>query len=389
LPDKDVWKFYVVVFVPLIAAIGLEISKPAIAYYTRYTLMARGIDVGLIMTGLMLGRAIGSFISGKVADRVKQAEHISLIGMVLAVIVTISYIWADNVIAIIALRALHGLLGGLVWSSLQSSVGKKTAFERRSSVMGIYFLGGGIGMALGNGIYTVLNPSYTHALLLAALFYASSIVPLAMFSMYPQVTYAQETVEGSNKKTLPLLLLLISSALTVGYIVGSIGEVFIVYLKEVYSLERTGVTSILFYAQLMGVFLGLILSRLADRFGEHKVIAMGSIIAALSGWALAFRLPIIFLILASASFVAIYRGLLPVVRGLATKTGSKVGESVGLSNMASSIGAMFSPAVVGLFYDRFGIGQGNFILGGLGFSIVTIPVIINILLSLYLESSQG
>ena len=370
--------FYAIILSPFLAAIGLEISKPAIAYFSRYTLMSTGADVGLIMTGFMLGRTIGSFISGKI--KLKKLEKLSVACLILSSLTMSLLIFAYSIWLVIALRLVHGLLAGLTWPTLQSAVSKKTALNKRSTILGIYFFGGGIGRGMGNGIYTMLNPSYQQAILLSALFYLLSIIPIIPFSKYPYLE-PKKVTEKEGKAVFSATALVFISAFSIGYVLGGLGEVFIIYLKEAFLLGKTEVTTLLFYAYILGTVLGLLLGKLADKYGERKIIIAGNSILAIACTILIFRVPQVLLVIAGSILATTYRGLLPIVRGLAAKVGGDVSELLGISNMASSIGGMISPYVIGLFLDIFGTGGEVIILGGFGFIIALIPILSTIFIA--------
>lgn len=361
---------YIATLTPFLAAVGLEISKPAIAYYSRYTLLGAGLDIGLIASGLMLGRTLGSLLLGWVSERLRKMEPLVMAAILASAGVLVALTFATNVGMIIGLRTLQGMLAGLAWPALQGALGEKVPIWKRSFIMGFYFIGGGIGRALGNGLYTLLNPSYSEAMFFSAFLYILALIPIFQLMKYPE--FVLTTEEFSERRPYPMILVILP-AFAIGYMWGAMSEIFIIYIKEVYSLAKTEVTELLFYGYLIGAGLGLAFGKIADKIGEHRVIAVGSTIVAFAGLSLMFRMPYLLLIFVVALLASLYRSLLPVTRGLASKA-ARLRRSMSLSNAASSIGAMVSPVIAGLTYSYLGSG-GPIIMGGIGFALVALPAL--------------
>ncbi len=377
---------YIAILTPFLAATGLEISRPAIAYYSRYALLGAGLEIGLIASGLMLGRTLGSLLLERISEKLKSMEPLVMIAILASAGILTILTLATNVGMIIGLRTLQGVLAGLAWPALQGALSEKVPVGKRSFMMGFYFIGGGIGRAFGSGLYTLLDPSYSEAIFLSAFLYILALLPLFQLMKYPRV--ASDIEEGNENWRGPYpMVLVVLPAFAIGYMWGIMSEIFIVYIKEVYSMARTEVTELLFYGYLIGAGLGLLFGKVADRIGEHRVIAVGSAIVAVAGLSLMFRMPYLLLVFVVALLASLYRGLLPVTRGLASKA-ARLRRSVSLSNAASSVGAMVSPVIAGLAYGHFG-GDGFIIMGGVGFALAALPALSVPALVLWMERKGG
>lgn len=128
-------------------------------------------------------------------------------------------------------------------------------------MMGFYFIGG-IGRAAGNGLYTILNPTYIEAIYISTMLYVLTSI------LVDEISEGQRRGTKGGEKGSYDVFDNPHTAFAIGYMWGTLSEILIVYIKEVYIMGRTQVTELLFYGYLIGAGLGLFFGKVSDKVGS-------------------------------------------------------------------------------------------------------------------------
>ncbi|MCE4622401.1 MAG: MFS transporter [Desulfurococcales archaeon] len=336
-----------------IAAVAAGIARPAIAYYVKYDIGSTMLAAAGLTSGFMAGRALASLASGFLSEVLPRYRWLVVLvglaisGMVLYVVIPSS----RSASTVIVAMGLWGIVSGFIWPSLQI-VTSELGGSRSGTAMAIYFALGGLGISIGNWYFGYSKLSYAQLIEISGIAMASSglVLAYASYGIYKRGT---SDVKSAVKRVLnPVILWVILSAFTLGFLSGILREYFYIYVHEVYGLSKDSLGELLLVSGLMSVIGGLIAGGLADKIGIARALYFVLIISALSS--IGLGLPFLGVFIVSAAYVGANTGVrasMPLTRNAALA--GDVGGSlmVGASNTASSLGMMTGPLVAGLLYE--------------------------------------
>ena len=336
-----------------IAAVAAGIARPAIAYYVKYDIGSTMLAAAGLTSGFMAGRALASLASGFLSEVLPRYRWLVVLvglaisGMVLYVVIPSS----RSASTVIVAMGLWGIVSGFIWPSLQI-VTSELGGSRSGTAMAIYFALGGLGISIGNWYFGYSKLSYAQLIEISGIAMASSglVLAYASYGIYKRRT---SDVKSAVKRVLnPVILWVILSAFTLGFLSGILREYFYIYVHEVYGLSKDSLGELLLVSGLMSVIGGLIAGGLADKIGIARALYFVLIISALSS--IGLGLPFLGVFIVSAAYIGANTGVrasMPLTRNAALA--GDVGGSlmVGASNTASSLGMMTGPLVAGLLYE--------------------------------------
>ncbi|MCE4629047.1 MAG: MFS transporter [Desulfurococcales archaeon] len=336
-----------------IAAVAAGIARPAIAYYVKYDIGSTMLAAAGLTSGFMAGRALASLASGFLSEVLPRYRWLVVLvglaisGMVLYVVIPSS----RSASTVIVAMGLWGIVSGFIWPSLQI-VTSELGGSRSGTAMAIYFALGGLGISIGNWYFGYSKLSYAQLIEISgiAMAFSGLVLAYASYGIYKRGT---SDVKSAVKRVLnPVILWVILSAFTLGFLSGILREYFYIYVHEVYGLSKDSLGELLLVSGLMSVIGGLIAGGLADKIGIARALYFVLIISALSS--IGLGLPFLGVFIVSAAYVGANTGVrasMPLTRNAALA--GDVGGSlmVGASNTASSLGMMTGPLVAGLLYE--------------------------------------
>ncbi len=334
-----------------VASISAGITRPAIAYYVRYTLESSMIYAAGLTSGFMIGRALTSIMGGVIGDLVPHRRWI-LAGLPILVSAGLIAIipLIDNATLILLVMGLWGLLAGLAWPTAQVV----TAYldEKGGKALSYYFAAGSLGVAVGNKLFGTLNLSYIELIKLGAglMLLASVLLIISSCCITWMPKSKLKHIKGSllDKRVLFVLL----SALVLGMMSGVLKEFFYIYSNEVYGIGREGLGNLLLIAGLGSVIAGLAAGYASDYYGVDKILFLVLSMTTLGGLLLGLEI---------RNYLALYTGYLLAAAGVRasmplTRNARIVkragGTIVGISNALSNIGMVLSPLLAGYLYEH-------------------------------------
>lgn len=358
------------------AAVAAGIARPAIAYYVKYDIGSTMLAAAGLTSGFMAGRALASLASGVLSEVFPRYRWlVILVGLAISGLILYEVIPSSrSASTVIVAMGVWGIVSGFIWPSLQI-VTSELGGSRSGTAMAIYFALGGLGISIGNWYFGYSKLSYAQLIEVSglAMGFSGLLLAYASYGIYKRVT---SDVKSAVKRVLdPLILWVILSAFTLGFLSGILREYFYIYVHEVYGLSKDSLGELLLVSGLMSVVGGLIAGGLADRIGIARSLYLVLIVSSISS--IGLGLPFLGILIVSVAYVGANTGVrasMPLTRNAALA--GDVGGSlmVGTSNTASSLGMMTGPLVAGLLYE---VSPSN---GGLPFLASGVLLLLTIIL---------
>ncbi|CAM4227067.1 MFS transporter [Paenibacillus alkaliterrae] len=299
-------------------------------------------QVGLAMGAFMLTAVIFRPIVGGLLDRFGRRPFM-LWGLLLFAAVMYMYDWIGGIVALLALRIVHGMSWAISTTSMLTAVTDMIPAARRGEGMGWFGMSMTLAMAIGPllGIWIIQSQSY-HALFLIAVglsFVALFLTFGAKMPFTPQS--GARKVEFFEKSVLPVTVSVFFLFIAYGGITA-----FVPLFAD--SLEVNSGTFFLVYAAT------LVLSRpfagkLSDRYGETLVIIPAFVITMLALIVLGFSTGLLGVLAAAVLYGIGFGSAQPVLQSAIIRLAHP--DRKGVAN------ASFSTAT------DLGIGLGAIILG--------------------------
>ncbi|MFI9502852.1 MFS transporter [Nocardia sp. NPDC052566] len=141
-------------FAPLFGAIfccllGVGATLGALPLYLRDDLGSTDIAIGVVVTAIAVSAVVARPIAGRLADR-HGYKPVMLIGVAVCVVASLAYFSAAQGIApLVAVRILHGIGEGTVYTAGATWLVFLAPLERRGRVIGLYGICMWLGITLG------------------------------------------------------------------------------------------------------------------------------------------------------------------------------------------------------------------------------------------------
>ena len=339
--------------------VGLGIIAPLLPIYAK-DLGATGVWVGVIFAGYAISRTVFLPFVGKLSDRHGRKLVIS-IGLFVFSLTSFTYILANSVVSLLAIRLLQGMAAGFVQPIAQAYIGDIALEGEEGKWMGLFnatFLTGwGIGPLLGGIMadYFGINSAFY------AMGGLNVLAFLGVTLFLPEVIHkGKTTTQGSSFKNM------VSSNLSRGLFSFQVGDsahrgivqTFLpVFGGLTIGLSSSLIGTILSVLVLGGGLIQIFSGRLADRFNKRLIVITGSlgilismilIPQAFSFWSLMIFLAIA--IIGDATSV-------PSASALVIEEGRKygMGMSMAIFNVGLGLGMAVGPIMAGLAADLFGV----------------------------------
>ncbi len=341
--------------------IAYRLSVPAVAYFTRSTLRATALEVGLITSAFFTGRAMVAAVAGGVAEKMKlRMSFLAAAAFLANAGAAYSYAYVSDVVGVYVIRFTQGALNGLGWVSLQYLLGSLVSSSIRGRTYSIYFISGSLGGVSGGWVYSALSKEpLPHILLYSTAFFTATAL-LSLAAGVAAVRRSYEMSESALKKNVkgrlklihvvPILVVLSGIGIASA---GIRGDMIYIYLKEAFELSRGTAASYVATASLVALAGNYLISWLADKVSDSAALTASSALVLGGITLLALRsLPIVIGGLVVFSIGA--SSLQTVSRRTAMTLFRRGGLSLGLVNSASNVGSIAGGGLTGYLYDSVG-----------------------------------
>jgi MFS family permease len=363
------------------------------SYFPNYVQLL-GVSVayiGLFTAAFTAANATLSQKFGSLSDRIGRKRLIQaglLIDVVLGVLTGIVWSWAP----LLLIRILNGVATAAVAAPAEASLVDQVPEDRRGEALGFYLtmsmIGFNMGPVFGGAIQFLCNDILGFSLEWSYRipFFVDSLLAFIAFFLvwwgvketrgkgFPRRTAQQEgDLRLSKKVTFSLRILYISS-LAIGFAVGFIIPITVLYFVDVFNATSLQIGIILSVSGFVGLTCNLYAGKISDRVGRKPIIALGSFPSRLSTIALPFAPDLV-----SAAGISVFRSFghnvaMPASRALnADLIPEKVrGKLFGRIAAFFSLGAILGPVLSTLIYDayRFQVFEipwlGNLVVKGAG-----------------------
>jgi MFS family permease len=255
-----------------------------VATYATY-LGATAVIMGLL-TGMFFGISLAMRpVAGPVTTKLDKRKLLIMV-FALGAVVNIGYALFDSIVAFVIFRFLNGVQYSLVGSLIMTLASDNLPKEKLASGMGVYGVGGAIGMAFGPMVGVELlefgtkikneGTGFTFVFIFAAAVFALAVIPSAVL-----------TPDKKSKEDIASTGAWYKNIATIHAVPTTIVLFFLVMAYSVYNAymvnyaKQQGINDISwFFTVLAGV---LMLSRplsgwLGDKLGGAKVILPGMIL---------------------------------------------------------------------------------------------------------------
>ncbi|ALB46984.1 MFS transporter [Clostridium beijerinckii] len=241
---------------------------------------------GLLITAYMIPFGIFQIIFGPLADRYGKKQVITF-SIIMFTVATGLCALGSSLTNLAIYRALTGIFAASVMPISLALIGDIFPMEERQQAigtfMGISFLGQGLSMAIGGTIAYFLN-------------WRGVFIAYAVLSLIPTILLIANykklpSEKNPNSEILkPYFRLLSNSKSLFTYLIVLLEGIFIVgsfsytgsYIAETYKFNYFSIGMILTAFGIMSVIGGRLSGKLANKFGEKKVLSFGLLFASIA-----------------------------------------------------------------------------------------------------------
>jgi len=352
--------FLVLLMAIFVSMIGIGLIIPLLPIYAE-SMGARGVWLGLIFSGFSISRAFFMPLVGRWSDQKGRKIFIAL-GLFFYAVISLGFIVARNVGELTAVRLIQGFAAAMIVPVAMAYIGELSPKEREGYYMGIFnialYAGFGFGPVMGGVLedYFGINANFYAMGGLSLLSFLLVLFFLPELQLYKRKKGAHPTLYRDILRSNTM------KGLTTFRLTNSFGRginaCFIPILAYNYlQLSSTQIGLLVSTNLLLTSFLQGGFGWLADRVSRKKLIILGSLLASFSlfmvPWAVSFwALFIINSIMGVAGAIALPSATaITVTHG----RGFGMGSTMGIFNMAMSIGLAGGPMVGGVIYDHLNI----------------------------------
>jgi YNFM family putative membrane transporter len=278
MPDQSNFRLQFVVFALVSASFtNIYISQPVLPVLQR-EFAADMVLVSLSVSSVILGIALANLPFGFLVDRL-PIQPIILAGGSLVAFGGIICAVTENLWILIGARFLQGIFIPALTTCLAAYLSKQLPESSLNVVMGSWVsatvLGGMGGRLLGGWVHSLLNWRYAFAGAAALIL----VVTIIALQVLPRTTIEVQKTEKSASyfkliKRWDLLRLYICAAGSFG-IFSSIFNFLPFRLTAAPFHFSTELTTMLYGAYLVGIFMGPIAGKISDRFGGANALLAG------------------------------------------------------------------------------------------------------------------
>ena len=157
-PSGQTLRFYRP-FLPMFGGIfccllGVGASLATVPFFVLRQLHGGNVEVGVAVAALSVAAVVTRPVAGNLADR-HGYKVVMLCGTVICVLASLAYYGAGNIGLLIAVRVLHGMGEGTVYTGGAAWLVSLCPAERRGRVVGLYGIFMWLGITLGTLVGTV------------------------------------------------------------------------------------------------------------------------------------------------------------------------------------------------------------------------------------------
>lgn len=361
-PGQPIKKVFPILVISVFSSLlGIGIISPLLPYYSE-SMGATGIWIGVIFAAMSITRVLVVPIVGNLSDR-KGRKIFICTGLLAYAVISLGYIWADQIADLILVRLIQGLAGAMIVPIAQAYVGDLSPEGKEGTWMGYFNASFIAGLASG----PILGGLLTEYFSIEVAFYTMGSLNLLAFFLalflLPEIRKIREKKNGIRE----FLHRVRESGVLKGVytlrIVQSSGRggfmaffpILVAASPPELSLGEIGIlmTVRLLLMSIFAPFLG----RVADVSNRKMLIITGGLLN-LSFLALLPQMQNFWQLLALCIFAA-FGGALTMtsLSALAVEEGRKygMGSAMGVNAMAIAAGTIVGPIIGGAVADGINV----------------------------------
>ena len=335
--------------------LGSGIVVPLLPLYAE-SLGATGVWLGVIFAGFSVSHALSTPVFGWLSDR-RGRKPVLSIGLFCYAVISLGYIWADNILQLVLVRFLQGVAGGMIIPIAQTYVGDISPEGEEGKWMGYanaaFFSGFGFGPLMG-GILT------EHWGMDIAFFTMGGLNLLAFFIVIlflPEISQkklaAGPRLSFKEVSTSRIMLGLFSFRLTLTLGRAALFTFLPIFMAVGLGLRPTLIGILLAISILLLALLGIPSGRIADRFNRRALVVLGCLIS-FTYLALIPLAHDFWQLLALCALGSLGGAIaVPAASAMTVEEGRKygMGSAIAMFSMALSIGMAVGPILGGAIVD--------------------------------------
>lgn len=348
--------------------LGIGIIAPMLPLYAQ-SLGASSVAIGFVIGSFSFSRIWGMLVSGELAERVDR-KKLLLSGLFVYAAASVAYMFASSTEMLIGIRICHGI-GSAMVVPITMAIAADIAPKGEE---GVIFGSLQAAMFLGIGCAPLLSGFLAETVGFYAPFFAMTALTLLAFflvlafspasppkSLAAADSGALKAFKGiiSDPKMLAVFIFQFSSAMCRGVLV-----MVIPLFASQFDLSLSSIGIIVSLNSISTGILQNISGRLADNVHKNTLIIIGGMISAVTLIGLPNLTTPLSLSVASVAFGVGHAFASPSLAAIAADRGKDFGSgrTMGLFNIAFSIGMTVGPIMVGVLLDIAGNGIPFYIL---------------------------
>lgn len=352
---------FLTVFIDLV---GFGIVLPLLPYYAE-SYGASSLTIGLLSTSYSLMQFLFTPVWGRLSDRFGRRPLI-LISLAGSSIGFLVFGLARTITGLFIGRMVAGIAGAII-PTTNAYIADVTPPEGRAKGMGLVGAAFGLGFILGPAIGGMLAPfGYDKPVLLASGLAGLNLV-FAYFKLPESLTEAARSRAQSRRFDLkslgnalshPQIMPLLVIYLVAVFAFSNMEAMFSLLNEHRYGLTARQTGYLFAYiGVLMSLMQGVLVGRLVRRFGERRLVVLGTftMIFALGSMPFTPNVLVYCLILAFVSFGAGINN--PSITALLSKSSDvdEQGGIMGIAQSMASLGRILGPLWGGYAFQAFGV----------------------------------
>jgi len=355
-------KIFPVLAFPIFAAmLGAGIIQPLLPLYAQ-SMGATGIGLGVITAAFFISRAILMPIVGRLSDR--QGRKLFIwVGLLIYAIMSLGYIWADNISQLTIVRFIHGAAGGMILPIAQAYIGDIAPEGEEGKWMGYFNAAFFAGMGFGPLMGGVLTDYFSMDIAFAAMGGFSMLAFLVAILLLPEVKdrkVGSHDLSFKKMATSGMVKGLFSLRLAYALGIGAFFAFMPIFATTYLALNPTLIGSVLAANVLLTSSIMPFFGRLADRLNRRAMVIIGGVISLVSLALIPLIAQNFWQLLGLSAVMGVGGAIaMPAAAALIVDEGRKfgMGSAMAIFSVAMDIGMISGPILGGVVADFINVNS--------------------------------
>ena len=339
---------------------GVGIVVPLLPVYA-HALGAGGLTIGLIFGAFSISRVFFLPFFGRLSDK-KGRKPLIVPGLLAYTLVSIAFLHADNVIALIVVRFFQGIASAMLLPVIQAYVGDITPRGKEGFTMGLFNMSVFIGLSLGPVLGGAINDRFGLDIAFLCMGGLSLWGFLLSLLLLPATADEHVIRRGKlpvrwmqlvmDREVAGLFFFRFAYTLCIGVIWG--------FLPVLADAELALPSAAIGFLVMLGIFISGMLhipmGWVSDRMNKKVLIVAGGLLVSYAVWSFTHAGSLPDMVLASALFGVGGGICMPALMAITVVSGEKnraMGSVMALLTMAHSLGMLFGSMAAGMMMDLF------------------------------------